>query len=529
MEWVRYACGAHRYVMTKGLTRKITKKKALSYSRTVPNGIGVTAIASVNGRGAYAKRYAATKSVLKKNSAGTLPVHGKTGSSEGSKGSAGGKAMTFEEWSKSMKKAKANKRRSASKRSTKLRAAVKHAAKKAVKRVRRRARKNPSTITQAAANRRKRARKATPNKRRKARKNPLITQAAANKRRKRARKATPNRKHRAKRNPALITQAAANRRKHHRKAKKAHANRRRVHRNPLITQAAANRRRHHRKHKVHANRRHYRKNAGGGALVAELKSVLMVGVVAGAGFLAHRALSKVVSDKLLASSTMSYKNALSAVLVAAVGVPAAVKFLPKQSQALGAGMIASALQTVIVSVLGGDSKIVGYLSGYPDAAGRAYTNFGPGISGTGEYYEVPQGTGEYYEVPQGVGEYFEVPQGVGEYYEVPQGVGGFGATPLLSEAAAGTGAYNAHSVSGIGDYEAVAAYGELGASKMTDEGIMPNLNEAERALTVAEAAAGIGDLPMRSIVEPTMIADPINESPEGSRAGIFGGRDGVFG
>jgi len=35
---------------TKGLTRRITRKQALSYERTSPNGIGVTSIASVNGR-----------------------------------------------------------------------------------------------------------------------------------------------------------------------------------------------------------------------------------------------------------------------------------------------------------------------------------------------------------------------------------------------------------------------------------------------------------------------------------------------
>ena len=35
---------------TKGLTRRITRKQALSYERTSPNGIGVTSIAAVNGR-----------------------------------------------------------------------------------------------------------------------------------------------------------------------------------------------------------------------------------------------------------------------------------------------------------------------------------------------------------------------------------------------------------------------------------------------------------------------------------------------
>ena len=74
--------------MAKGLTRPITRKQALSYKRTSPNPIGVTAIAQVNGRRrkaargrgrsrkkasvrsalgprAYAARYRATKAVLR--------------------------------------------------------------------------------------------------------------------------------------------------------------------------------------------------------------------------------------------------------------------------------------------------------------------------------------------------------------------------------------------------------------------------------------------------------------------------------
>ena len=44
--------------------KKITRKQALSYNRTIPNGLGVTAISAVNGRGSYASRYAATRSLL---------------------------------------------------------------------------------------------------------------------------------------------------------------------------------------------------------------------------------------------------------------------------------------------------------------------------------------------------------------------------------------------------------------------------------------------------------------------------------
>lgn len=55
--------------MTRGYIKPITRKQALSYERLVPNGIGVTTIAAVNGRGAaaraeYASRYEATRKVL---------------------------------------------------------------------------------------------------------------------------------------------------------------------------------------------------------------------------------------------------------------------------------------------------------------------------------------------------------------------------------------------------------------------------------------------------------------------------------
>jgi len=48
----------------KALTRKITRKRALSYDRMAPNKRGVTALSEVNGRGAYQQRYAKTRALL---------------------------------------------------------------------------------------------------------------------------------------------------------------------------------------------------------------------------------------------------------------------------------------------------------------------------------------------------------------------------------------------------------------------------------------------------------------------------------
>ena len=55
--------------MSRGYVQPISKKQALSYERLVPNGIGVTTLAAVNGRGAaaraeYDSRYQATREIL---------------------------------------------------------------------------------------------------------------------------------------------------------------------------------------------------------------------------------------------------------------------------------------------------------------------------------------------------------------------------------------------------------------------------------------------------------------------------------
>jgi len=70
-----------------------------------------------------------------------------------------------------------------------------------------------------------------------------------------------------------------------------------------------------------------------------------------------------------------------------------------------------------------------------------------------------------------------------------------------------------------------ATGGQVGAY----DGILPSLNEAEYALNVAEAAAGLGDLSMQSTVDPVGGSQPIAGAPGGSRAGVLQGGDGIFG
>ena len=54
----------------KALTRKITRKRALSYDRMAPNARGVTALSEINGPGAYRRRYQATRELIENGGRG---------------------------------------------------------------------------------------------------------------------------------------------------------------------------------------------------------------------------------------------------------------------------------------------------------------------------------------------------------------------------------------------------------------------------------------------------------------------------
>lgn len=259
-------------------------------------------------------------------------------------------------------------------------------------------------------------------------------------------------------------------------------------------------------------RRRYRRNPG---LVDQLKQLLKVGAKMALGFMGHRALTYVVSEQLLAKveifstgSLSEYRGIIGGAIAAVGGVALVSKFAPAHAAQIGAGIMTSLVHATIVAVLKkiGQPNVAGYLAAYPDAEGHAYHSMA-GYGGYGAYELVPG--------MSGMGEY--------DYYNQYSGLG------QLTQAAAGTGEYFMPGLQGIGEYEAVEGYGALGQQPYTDEGIHPNLNAAEHALTVAEAAAGVGDLPLQSTVDPYQVAAPIMDGPTGSRAGILEGGDGIFG
>lgn len=307
----------------------------------------------------------------------------------------------------------------------------------------------------------------------------------------------------------------------------------------------------HRRGRKHAsmrryeeNRRHARKHSfRRNGYLENLKQALMTGGIAAVGFLAHRALTHAVDTYVAAKvfentpKLAPYRRLISAAAVAAVGVPAtqlAGKYLSgSQKSTIQAGMIVSLAQTAIVDLLGigaasedkklaeNMSNVRGYFAAYPES-----------YRGYGEYFAT-NGVGEYF-ATNGLGAYTQAAAGMGQITQAAAGMGQITqAAAGYSQAAAGVGEYFATGTQGVGEYFATNGFGEYTQAAagmgMMDEGIMPDTNSAEYALSVAEATAGVGDAEAISTVNPSDMALPISDNTEGLRTGILEGGDGIFG
>ena len=104
-----------------------------------------------------------------------------------------------------------------------------------------------------------------------------------------------------------------------------------------------------------------------------------------------------------------------------------------------------------------------------------------------------------------------------------QAAAGYG-QPIM-QAAAGVGEYFANpGVAGIGEYE-LAGYGQ--SDGVLDEGIPPNIDAAEYAISRVEAmSGGCSDGVNTWIPETAAVA--IDDGSDGCRTGILDGRGGVF-
>lgn len=294
--------------------------------------------------------------------------------------------------------------------------------------------------------------------------------------------------------------------------------------------------------RMHPNRRRrhsYRRNGfSAKSFMGQFVDALKVGLAVSVGFVGHRVLSRFVSDQLLSKlgpfqaggSMADYSTTISQILVAAIGMAGLAKVGEKtkhpavgQANAGIFGSLVHGLLSVAADKALPQAAPYLHLSGYPDNAGRAYSGYGEYIatSGFGAPPMLSQAAAGFGVPPM----LSQAAAGFGEYIATS----GFGGPPLLSQAAAGTGEYIATGVQGIGDYEMSGG----GASGLGyhDDGIRPNLHSAEHALNIAEAAAGVslGDIGTKSQQWPMMQAKPIAEAPTGARAGTFAGRDGIFG
>ena len=336
--------------------------------------------------------------------------------------------------------------------------------------------KAPVTVAGTRVRRNKRRKKVTANKRRRV---SAVSRLKTNRRR-RVRVVSPNRRRRLK---AAVT---PNRRR-----------RRKVRRNGNTT--VQNRR-----------RRSYRRNGRKGfklfrrnSFMANLKAVFMTGVFVSTGFIAHRVLTNLLVDKALATTLadnttfQTWKKPLAGLGVLGIGVAVSGAVAQKRAMELGAGMFASWLQSVIVSGLNAAQKPewVAQIAGYSNS--RAYMlrngRRRRGLRGTSSimprYTPVGQFTqaaaGQFTQAAAGgrtLGEYFSNTnsvQGVGEYFNA-------------------TGEYFApQGMKGVGAYEPagqLAMQASAGVNHVIRDGIRPD-SDLDQALDLAEAAAGVGEVP----------------------------------
>jgi hypothetical protein len=283
-------------------------------------------------------------------------------------------------------------------------------------------------------------------------------------------------------------------RKHRRNAK------RRTHRrNGQMANSRRTKRSHRRNTRsLRMNGKAFRRNE----FLATAKAVLKIGALTTAGFIAHKAVTKVFTDQVLdrlfgtgapalpaapaaapAAPAISgleafrpYKSVIGGAVMAALGVYAVNRYV-KDAQTkmfVTAGIATSLVHSVAVMAL---TKVApqyaGYLAGDDATSVRIASLYGLGAGASimpeyhqiGEYF-AQNGLGEYF-AQNGLGEYF-AQNGLGEYF-AQNGLGAYTGNPDLMQAAAGYGTVDNPN------------------SNIVDPG-----GDLDRQLSIAEAAAGVG-------------------------------------
>ena len=322
-----------------------------------------------------------------------------------------------------------------------------------------------------------------------------------------ARKHRPNAKRRTARRSHRRNGLVSNKRRTHRR--NFSAKQRAAALRNLRKARAARKHRPNRKHRRNTHRKAHRRSHRRNGLVsngafrrnqflATAKAVLKIGAITTAGFVAHKAVTKVFTDQILdrilgssgaaspakpaAASGLEalqpYRSIIGGAAVAAAGVFLANKVV-KDTQTkmfLTAGIATSLVHSIAVVAL---AKLApsysGYLSGDGTAANiSAMYGFGAGASIMPEYHPI-NGLGEYF-AQNGLGAYTSNP-------DLMQAAAGYGvvenqnsnivdpggdldAQLSIAEAAAGVGAVPYEAAAGFGrvqPFEASAGYGGFGA------------------------------------------------------------------
>ncbi len=257
-------------------------------------------------------------------------------------------------------------------------------------------------------------------------------------------------------------------------------------------------------------RRRYRRNTG---IVSQIKGWAVTGGFITAGVVGHKLFTGLlknllVSKKvdagadaatdeqvengsagigLLPDSMVKHADLIAGGLAAAVGIYATMKMVkkPETRKLIAGGMAASFIHTLIVSMLKKNADTAKYaasISGLGASATSMSAMYGVGSSIQPMYANI--GTGEYFS--SGVGEYFS--SGVGEYFS--SGVNGLGNVPSY-EASAGVGEYG-------GNPDMMQAAAGMGAIESSNSHHIDPSSNLDRELSIAEAAAGVGSVPMQA-------------------------------
>jgi hypothetical protein len=315
------------------------------------------------------------------------------------------------------------------------------------------------------------------------------------------------------RRPAARKRKATRSRRRVRRNASAVKNRRRVTRRRKTTRRAAPRRRTIRRNRRRSSgrKRLFRRNG-------EIMGWVQTGGMIAAGVIGHKFLTGFLKNILVAkaptaealpnvdaqtdgvapasglgflpASMVPYAGIISGAIAAAGGVYLVTKTVKNADtrKLVAGGMVASFLHTLIVDLLKkqapGFAQQVSGLGASDANAARLSAMYGMGASiepmyaPIGEYFSSGvSGLGlPSYEAQAGMGEYFA--SGVGEYFSSGvNGLGEYGANPDMMQAAAG--------------------YGAVDVSEHTNH-LDPSSN-LDRALSIAEAAAGVGSLgPMQA-------------------------------